>query len=364
MLKGFNLKIEAGKTVALVGSFRLRVARSIKSPVTAAVVVIESRDGDKSLDSAIMVSCDLAVVPEDLTEIVRDKIAKLVPELDVRKIFLSATHTHAAPCSRLGKYDVPKDVIQPEEYREFFAVRVSAAIAEAWKTRHRLQRRGPDGAWSPVDYAPHAWRVAEEELLGRELQFRSGAAFNADELAGNLNRNPFVGNAQVRFEPRSDSQLGFRNDSAEEDRLKALVQLKNDLLLRAVAGEDIDGDGLEASEELVAGASPFRRDTDGDGLEDDRELAEGTDPTREDSDEDGVSDAAEVSGGTQPLVADTDGDGLVDGRDGNPLYMDVEGVHYVHPDHLGGTAPNQVRSAIARARVALLENGVTREDPA
>ena len=121
--------------VALVGSFRLRVVRTIKSPVTAAVVVIESRDGDKSLDSAIMVSCDLAVVPEDLAEIVRDKTAKLVPELDVRKIFLSATHTHAAPCSRLGKYDVPKDVIQPVEYREFFADQVSAAIAEAWKTR-------------------------------------------------------------------------------------------------------------------------------------------------------------------------------------------------------------------------------------
>ena len=121
--------------VALVGSFRLRVVRGIKSPVTASVVAIESRDGDTSLDLAIMVSCDLAVVPEDLTDIVREKTTKLVPGLDVRKIFLAATHTHAAPCSRLGKYDVPKDVIQPEEYRDFFADRVSAAIATAWKSR-------------------------------------------------------------------------------------------------------------------------------------------------------------------------------------------------------------------------------------
>jgi len=121
--------------VALIGSFSLRVAKSVKSPVTANVVAIESRDGNKPLDLAIMVSCDLAVVPEDLTEIVREKTSKLLPELDVHKIFLSATHTHAAPCSRIGKYDIPKDVIQQDEYREFFADRVSAAIAKAWKSR-------------------------------------------------------------------------------------------------------------------------------------------------------------------------------------------------------------------------------------
>ena len=41
--------------------------------MTAAVVVIESRDGDKSLDVAIRVPCDLAVVREDLAEIVHNK---------------------------------------------------------------------------------------------------------------------------------------------------------------------------------------------------------------------------------------------------------------------------------------------------
>ena len=121
--------------IALIGSFNLRIAKSVKSPVTANVLAIESRDGDKPLDLAVMVSCDLAVVPEDLTEIVRQKTRKLLPKLDTRKIVLNATHTHAAPCCRIDKYDIPKNVMQQDEYREFFADRVSAAIAKAWKSR-------------------------------------------------------------------------------------------------------------------------------------------------------------------------------------------------------------------------------------
>jgi len=113
------------------------------------------------------------------------------------------------------------------------------------------------------------------------------------------------------------------------------------LLLRAAAGEDVDGDGLDGEAEAAAGTNPFRSDTDGDGLSDSEELALGTDPASDggiDTDQDGVDDATEVAQGTNPLLADSDGDGIVDGRDGQPLVLNPEAVHYVHTDHLGGTA--------------------------
>jgi len=113
------------------------------------------------------------------------------------------------------------------------------------------------------------------------------------------------------------------------------------LLLRAAAGEDVDGDGLDGEAEAAAGTNPFRSDTDGDGLSDSEELALGTNPAGDgsvDTDQDGVDDATEVAQGTNPLLADSDGDGIVDGRDGQPLVLNPEAVHYVHTDHLGGTA--------------------------
>jgi hypothetical protein len=45
--------------VALMGQFELRIARTAETPLTANVLALESRDANHSLDTAIMVSCDL-----------------------------------------------------------------------------------------------------------------------------------------------------------------------------------------------------------------------------------------------------------------------------------------------------------------
>jgi len=105
------------------------------------------------------------------------------------------------------------------------------------------------------------------------------------------------------------------------------------LLLRAVRGQDVDGDGVAADVALAAGASPFRADTDGDGLGDAEEIALGTDPADPDTDDDGVLDGAEVAQGSDPFTADTDGDGIADAADPEPL----EGIVYSHGDHLGSS---------------------------
>jgi hypothetical protein len=129
--------------VALVGQFNLRIADTLETPLSANVIALESRDGSRSLDIAIMVSCDLIFIPDKLLKSVRDEVHKQIPELDVRKIFLNAIHTHTAPVlendsSYWMRYQIPKEgVLQPEEYDIFFIQRVSDAIVKAWNSRRQ-----------------------------------------------------------------------------------------------------------------------------------------------------------------------------------------------------------------------------------
>ena len=68
-----STSITPDEPVALSGQFHTRVAKTVESPVTANVLVLESRDGDKSLDLAIMVSCDLVVIREDIQSRIRSR---------------------------------------------------------------------------------------------------------------------------------------------------------------------------------------------------------------------------------------------------------------------------------------------------
>jgi hypothetical protein len=131
-----STSITPDEPVALSGQFHTRVAKSVESPVTANVLVLESRDGDKSLDLAIMVSCDLVVIREDIQSRIRSRVAAKLPEVDVQKLFVNATHTHTAPVMVEGKYVIPAEgVIQPAEYVDFLVEQVSDAVVEAWNGR-------------------------------------------------------------------------------------------------------------------------------------------------------------------------------------------------------------------------------------
>jgi len=123
--------------VALNGQFNLRIAKTAKTPLLANVIALEMREGERSVDQAIFVSCDLVGIPVILTEMVRKQVHELVPEIDVKKIILNATHTHTGPVFQSGFYAIPKQgVSQPEEYQILFAKRVTEAIINAWKARN------------------------------------------------------------------------------------------------------------------------------------------------------------------------------------------------------------------------------------
>ncbi|MFH5802699.1 hypothetical protein [Alienimonas sp. DA493] len=128
--------ITPDEPVALSGQFHTRVAKTVESPCTANVLVLESRDGDKSLETAVMVSCDLVVIREDVQSRIRSAVAAKAPEVETQKLFVNATHTHTAPVMVEGKYVLPADgVVQPAEYVEFLVGQVSDAVVEAWNGR-------------------------------------------------------------------------------------------------------------------------------------------------------------------------------------------------------------------------------------
>ena len=128
--------ITPSQPVALCGQRGARIAREVESPVTATALALELRDGDKVLDQAMMVSCDLVAIEANLQERLRSRVKPLLPDFDVRKLFLNATHTHTAPVMLEGLYVIPKEgVIQPSEYVEFLLERLEKAVVQAWRSR-------------------------------------------------------------------------------------------------------------------------------------------------------------------------------------------------------------------------------------
>jgi hypothetical protein len=83
--------------------------------------------------------------------------------------------------------------------------------------------------------------------------------------------------------------------------------------------DDIDRDGLSASEEGLLGTNPNLWDTNGDGIPDGLSVRLGISPTSTDVDGDGVLNSVETAQGTDPFTADTDGDGVNDVLDCAPL---------------------------------------------
>ncbi len=135
-LGGATVSITPDEPVALSGQMHTRIARTVESPVTATALALESRDGDKVLDQAIMVSCDLVAIREGILEKVRERVKERIADFDVEKLFLNATHTHTAPVMREDAFQLPQaGIIQPKEYVEFLADRVADVTVKAWQGR-------------------------------------------------------------------------------------------------------------------------------------------------------------------------------------------------------------------------------------
>ncbi|MBM3891425.1 MAG: hypothetical protein FJ388_20120, partial [Verrucomicrobia bacterium] len=77
-----TLSITPEKPVALDGHRGLRISKKIESPITATALALESRDGDKVLDQAVIVSCDIVAIRTGIQEMVRAKVKPRLPDFD------------------------------------------------------------------------------------------------------------------------------------------------------------------------------------------------------------------------------------------------------------------------------------------
>ncbi len=129
--------ITPDRPVPLTGNTTVRIAREIQSRLVANVLVLESRDGDRSVDQATLIACDLCVIRPGIQEGFREYMAGRVPGLDLDKLFLAATHTHKAPVLLQDRYDEADygDAMQPKEYVPWMYERMADAVVKAWESR-------------------------------------------------------------------------------------------------------------------------------------------------------------------------------------------------------------------------------------
>lgn len=131
-----SVSITPDRPVALWGQLHTRISQAVESPVIASALALETRDGEKVVDQAVMVACDLVAIPQAALDKTRKHVKKRLAEFPVEKIILSATHTHTAPAMTEGVYEIPKEgVMQPSEYLDFFAERAAEAVLKAWDAR-------------------------------------------------------------------------------------------------------------------------------------------------------------------------------------------------------------------------------------
>ncbi len=129
--------ITPDRPVPLTGYQAVRISRGILSRCTANVLALESREGDRVVDQAILVSCDLCVIRPGIQEGFRKHVAGRLPGFDIHKLFLAATHTHTAPEILQERYDEKDygDAMQPKEYVPFMYQRMAQAVVKAWEGR-------------------------------------------------------------------------------------------------------------------------------------------------------------------------------------------------------------------------------------
>jgi hypothetical protein len=123
--------------VALTGFQTVRITRTIQSPLTVNVLALESREGGRVMDQAILISCDLCVIRPGIQEGLRKHVAARLPGFDVNKLFLTATHTHSAPVLAQSQYDERDygEAMQPKDYVPLMYERMTEAVVKAWESR-------------------------------------------------------------------------------------------------------------------------------------------------------------------------------------------------------------------------------------
>ena len=77
------------KKFSLAGQFYERISEYVESEISVTAMAV-----DADSEQMILVSADIAGVPDSVLELAREKFSKLTSEVEPRKIIVAATHTH------------------------------------------------------------------------------------------------------------------------------------------------------------------------------------------------------------------------------------------------------------------------------
>jgi len=173
--------ITPDKPVALVGQLHKRISQKVRDPLTATALALETRGSDGQREQAILISCDLLYVRKPVQDRLRQMLKAQLPDLDVEKLLLNATHTHTGPGfgdEDFGTlYDVSNDegVMKASEYADFFLERVAKAAVQAWQSRQRCGM---------------SWGLGHAVIgVNRRARYFDGSAI----MYGSTNRPDFAG---------------------------------------------------------------------------------------------------------------------------------------------------------------------------
>ena len=149
---------------SLYGQYYERISEYIQSPLKITAFAIESVNKKGEKEQAIMVSMDLIYTLRPLQDELKTKVSNLIPDFEIRKLFINATHTHSAPYPELTS-----------EYGMLLLDRLVKVVVAAWTSRK------PAGISNAFGYA----------VVGhnRRVVFADGTA----EMYGDTTRSDFVG---------------------------------------------------------------------------------------------------------------------------------------------------------------------------
>ncbi len=142
--------ITPDKRVFLAGQLCARISEGVMDPVTSTALAIDSAHDGQPEGTAVMVSCDLVGISDELRDAVRSCLKSELPQLDPRAVVLNATHTHTAPEARFRRRYIPEsefqnentppygielDAMDPARYVDWAAGQIAGAVKEAWEKR-------------------------------------------------------------------------------------------------------------------------------------------------------------------------------------------------------------------------------------
>lgn len=126
--------ITPDRPVNVVGQLRARVSNDIVDPLTVTALALSDTSG---LESALLISADIAVIETSVTDAVRAQFQKRIPFFDIGRLVINATHTHNAPAEvPLVRYPPqPDPVLSGEAYTRLLVKALCDAAEEAWNAR-------------------------------------------------------------------------------------------------------------------------------------------------------------------------------------------------------------------------------------